>query len=355
MRTTLPILFLFFAACSSSSGEVDHSTTQLHSAAVVTVTTAEGRSIEVPVVVEANGQVVGEREARVAAGATGRIVDVLVERGTAVSKGDVLARIDARLLAATRDEARAALATAEANLAVAEDACKRTKALHDKGLSNGAELLKSDASCATARANVEGAQARLRSAEARVNDTAVRAPFSGVVGERLISAGEYVRDDSGVVTLVGNSDLRLELTLGEREAMRVSGGETVHFRVTGDETDRVAVIDRMSPSLRAKGRDLVVEAKIDDASLNGLRPGAFVRGGVETAAQQAIAVPIEAVNRDGSTTRAYVMNEGRAEERIVGVGAPQGSEIPVLDGIRAGERVISPIPSGLRDGAAVTE
>ncbi|MEZ4317209.1 MAG: efflux RND transporter periplasmic adaptor subunit [Myxococcota bacterium] len=321
----------------------------------VAVTSVEARSVEIPVLIEANGQIVGGHEARVASGATGRVVDVRVERGSTVSKGEVLAVIDDRLLTSTRDEARAAVAQAAANATVADDECKRAKALFDKGLSNEAARLRADAQCATARAALEAAEARLRAAEARVSDTRLKAPFAGVIGERMVSPGEYVRDDTTVATLVGNADIRLELTLGERQAMRVTGGEIVHFRVSGDDVDREAVIDRISPSLRDRGRDLVVEARISEHDLVGLRPGAFVRAGVETAAQTAVLVPVSAVARDGSATRAWVVNEGRAEERIVAVGAVQGEEIPVLDGLVPGERVISPIPGGLRDGAAVVE
>ncbi|MCA9568447.1 MAG: efflux RND transporter periplasmic adaptor subunit, partial [Myxococcales bacterium] len=328
---------------------------QTHALQPIAVSTAVAGPVDLPVVLEVRGQVVGDREARVAAGATGRVVDVVAERGTRVARGDTLARLDDRLLTASRDEARAALAQAVAHADVADADCARAEALFAKGLSNEAAVQQARSACAAARATAEGARARLASAEARLSDTRIRAPFAGVVSERLVSPGEYVRDDSGVVGLVGTTDLRLELTIGEREAHRIAGGEVVRFRVAGDDHDRQAVIDRISPALRDKGRDLVVEAAIDAADLEGLRPGAFARGGVQSEVRTVVAVPEAAIARDGSATRAWVVTEGHAEERVVAVGRAESGRVPVLDGLSAGERVITPVPAGLHDGAPVTE
>lgn len=323
--------------------------------APLAVTSAVAEAMEVPVVLDVRGQVITDRQARMAAGATGRVVEVLVERGATVREGDVIARLDGRLLTASRDEAKAALAQAEANLRVADDDCERGQALYERGLSNDAALLKARGACATAQASADAARARLAAAEVRLADTRIRAPFAGVVEARLVSPGEYVRDDSSVVVLVGTADLRLELTIGEREASRVQGGEDVVFRVAGDARDRRARVDRVSPSLDASGRDLVVEATVDAADAADLRVGAFVRGGVQTGARPAVAVPEAAVVRDGAATRAWVIASGRAEERVVAVGQAVDGRLPVLDGLVAGEAVISPVPAGLRDGRAVEE
>lgn len=353
MLTSSLLMFSLLAGCGSSSGEEAHS--ESAPTGPVKVTTVEVRDVDVPVVVDAMGAIAGDREARVAAGATGRVIDVRIERGSVVKKGEVMVVFDDRLLSASREEARAAVAQSEANLKVADDDCQRAQALFDKGLSNDAALIKAKATCAGAKATLDSAKARLQSADIRVGDTRLRAPFDGIISERLVSPGEYVRDDSGVATLVGISDLRLEVTIGERDSTRIVGGESVRFRVAGDTIDRLAIVDRISPLLRDKGRDLVVEARIVEDSAKGLRPGAFVRAGIETAAQRAVAVPATAVKTEGSAHRAYVVREGRIEERIVAIGTDQGGELSILDGIRSGEKVVAPIPDDIRDGAPALE
>jgi len=355
MRNLIPVVVVlsFLVACQTGApadANVGDQTTEEAPLQLALVAPVE---ISVPVDIDATGQVVGAHQARVAAGTTGRLVSVDVERGHPVRKGDTLARVDDRLLRASLEQAEAALSQAESSLKTATDEAKRARSLFEQGLSNTAALDRAEAAAIGAEAAVASGRAVVRSATVRVEDSRIKAPFDGIVITRMVSPGEYVRDDSAVVELVGTDGLRVELTLGERQAAAIVGGETVLFRVMGDTADRVAVIDRVAPAFRAGSRDLVVEALVDAKSAEGVRPGAFVSARVTTGERPVLSVPASAVRTEGVVSRVYVAVDGQLEERIVPIGPEIDGQIVVLDGLLSNERVVVEAVDGVRDGARI--
>ena len=343
------LLLLALVGCLPSTETSSGETAE----APISVPLAAALPASATIALDANGTVAGDNESLVAAGTTGRVASVHAERGQSVSKGDLLLKVDDRLLSASVDEARAALALAQANHGVAKDECERAQTLFDKGLSNQAALEKSKASCVTSEANEDAARARLRSVEVRLGDTGLRAPFDGVIAERRVSPGEYVRDDTPAFRLVGMDALRLELSVGEKEAARIQGGEKVEFEVPGETVVRTATVDRVAPSLNEKGRSLMFEAVVNDA--DGLKPGSFVRARVITGVQEAVSVPTNALRSDGGVHRLFVANGGQLEERLVVIGESNAETTIVLEGLKAGEKVASPLTAAVRDGARVQE
>ena len=343
------ILFLSLVGCGLTGSNAGTTTAQ--PAAIVQVPLVEATSITTPMAITATGTVVGEHQSKVAVGSTGRVLETYAERGSEVRKGDTLLKLDDRLLSSSLAEAKASFAQAKASLEQANDECKRAEALFTKGLSNDAALSKSRTSCATAKATADGAEARLRSAEVRVSDTRLKAPFSGVVSERMVSAGEYVNDATVAFNLVEMNPLRLKITIGERDASRLHGGEIVTFTVAGDTQPREAIIDRVAPSFSESGRDLTIEAKVSDASLTGLKPGAFASASITVADVESLGIPTSALRTDGTLSRIYVLNDGFLEERIVAIGPTVGEQVAILDGLKAGEKVAAPLNDTVRDGA----
>jgi membrane fusion protein (multidrug efflux system) len=344
------VLLFGLSACGPS---VSESSAHADSAPPIAVSLVAPVEVSVPVDVVVTGQLVGSHRARVAAGTTGRLTSVEAERGAALRRGDTIARVDDRLLRAALDQARAQLAQAEANQRIAADSATRARALFDGALSNQAALDQALTAAATADATVAAARAAVRSAEVRAEDARIKAPFDGVVVVRNVSPGEYVRDDSPVIELVGTADLRLELTLAERDAAAIAGGEEVLFTVQGDPTPRHARVDRVAPAFRESSRDLVVEALVDPADAANLRPGAFVSARLRTGARPALAVPAAAVRTSGAVSRVFVEVEGRVEERIVPTGPEMDGQTTILDGLSAGERVVNELSAAVVDGARI--
>jgi membrane fusion protein (multidrug efflux system) len=304
-----------------------------------------------PRVVDATGTIIADVDARIAAGATGRVEAVLAQRGASVKEGDVLLQLDDRVLVGARDEARAALRQAEANATLAADDCQRAEAIFAKGLSDEATIGRARAQCAATAAAADAAKARLAQAQARVDYTRLKAPFSGIISERMVDPGEYVRDDSVAFTLVASEPLRLQLTLSPEAATEIHGSEPVAFTVAGSAEPHTASVDRIAPGLREKGRDLLIEALVSDIDASKLKPGLFVSAHVQIGDQEVPAVPAAAIRTAGELHTVFIAIEGRLEARIVELGEPVGELVTVTAGVKVGEKVAATNDESVRDGA----
>jgi membrane fusion protein (multidrug efflux system) len=199
-------------------------------------------------------------------------------------------------------------------------------------------------------AQAAAAAARLSIWEINVTDTAIRAPFDGVVAERVVAVGEYVRPDSRVVTLIAMDPLRLELTVPESSAAFIQKGQQVEFTLTA----MPGVVYRtqvsfVGPGLRRGSRDLVVEALVPNKQ-HKLLPGQFATAKVALSEQPLPVVPRTAVLEEGGRHKLFVVNEGRLEERMVQVSESSGDSLGVVAGVRVGERVVAAAREDLRDG-----
>src|SRR5947207_15195381 len=129
-----------------------------------------------------------------------------------------------------------------------------------KGAISKADYDRSHTACETTKWSVSAAEARKTMTAEALRDTEIRAPFSGMVVERFVSAGEYVRPDSRVVTLVDVESLRVELTVPEADVAQVRQGMTVEFRAAGKDKPIHGRVRYIGPSVRKQTRDAVVEA-----------------------------------------------------------------------------------------------
>ena len=197
------------------------------------------------------------------------------------------------------------------------------------------------------------ASARADLAMKALADATVRAPFGGMVGERFVNIGEYVQPSSRVASLVELAPLRLQLTVPEVEAGRIAPQQAVTFEVQAfpGESFR-ATVAYVGPALRVATRDLVAEAVVPNADRR-LRPGMFATAHLELPSEPAVAVPRSALRSDGTAARLFTVLDGRIEERIVQTGSERDGYVAVLDGLRAGERVVTRLTDQIRDGVPV--
>jgi membrane fusion protein (multidrug efflux system) len=172
--------------------------------------------------------------------------------------------------------------------------------------------------------------------------------------ERLVTAGEYVRADTRVVSLVDIDKLRLELTVPESAVGSVSEGQTVTFRVASfGDREFPAKVQYVGPAVRRASRDLVVEAILDNAD-HKLRPGLFAAARVELGSASTPVVPLTALRDEGAARRVFVVNrENHLEERIVEAGDAMGDVIAIVRGVTSGENVVKVAASDVRDGLRV--
>ncbi len=309
--------------------------------AAVAVTTAKVVEIEVPTTLRVSGTLRGNQETDLAANAVGRVLATQVERGAAIAPGQVLARLDVRAAALSAVDARAQAASVQAQQQQAQQECARYEQLKQKGAVSDLDYDRVQTQCRTLPLTAQAATARAQLAAQNVGDGIIRAPFAGVVTERYVEVGQYVRQDSRIATVVSLDPLRLELSVPEAFVGKVKTGASVSFRVAAFP-DKVYTGDIrfVSGALRATTRDLVVEALVKNSDKT-LLPGMFADVELTTGTQKLPGVPRAAlIDRDAQQHAFFLANE-RLEERILSLGPPNGELVSVLKGARIGDSIVT--------------
>ena len=287
-------------------------------------------------------------EVRVGSRASGVVERLFVRVGDAVEAGQVLARLDTRELEARRDERRAALATAAADLAFARADLARRSRLAAEGLLPPSDLEVAERAFAVAGTREAEARAALASTETQLGYATIRAPIAGVVANVTTQEGETVAASFATPTFVTLLDLsRLELWayVDETDIGRVRAGQAVSFSVdTYPGVELPGRVDTIYP--KAEIRDNVVNyvAVVRFARPEGrvLRPEmtASVRVAVETRAD-VLTLPRRAVRRDGARTYVLLARPGSGpERRRVTTGASDESSWEIREGLSEGDEVL---------------
>lgn len=318
-----------------------------------TVKSAAVTEIEVPITLRLSGTLRGNRETDLAANATGRVLATQVERGAAVTPGQVLARLDVRAASLSAVEARAQAASAQAQESQAKAECSRYDQLKAKGAISDLEYDRAMSQCRTLPLSAEAASARARLAAQNVGDGIIRAPFAGVVTERQIEVGQYVRQDTRVVTLVSLDPLRLELAVPESEVSKVKVDAEVRFTVAAFPGKQYqGKIRFVSGALRSTTRDLVVEAVVQNPDKT-LLPGMFADVELTTGRRKLPGVPKAALQLREGQAHAFAVVGGRLEERLLSLGPEAGDRVSVLKGAAVGDQMALPPFENLSNGQRV--
>ncbi len=286
------------------------------------------------------GTIEPENRVVVAAQEEGLLTALLVREGDHVQRGDALAHLDDRQLAAQ-------LAEAQARLVEAEGQWRRARTLTQEGLITEAD---GDA----ARAAYEVAQARVEALRTRLSFTRITAPVEGVVTVRHVELGDLVGSRAPVVELAAGRRV-LRVPVSELDVVKLRPGDSC--TVTVDAlTQRAfsARIARIFPAADRASRQVTVEVVLEETAPE-IRPGFLARAELVVERLPAAIVVPEPVVLRGSEfpTFVYVVEEGVARVRPVQVGLRRDGEAQILAGLAAGERVVIEGSSFLRDGTAV--
>ncbi len=377
------------AACSTQAkGSADPAASAPEPLAI---TTAVVESRPLDRFLQVTGSLTADEQAEVSAETAGRVVATPVERGTRVTEGTLLVRISASETSAQLEEAEANAAqiearlglapgapfnpdavpdvmNAKANLQLAEAEFNRIKSLLDQKVVSQSEYDQRLTQVEAARQqhqaarnaaeqsyrSLQAARARITLAKKSVADTLVRAPFAGVVAERLVSAGDYVSRGTKVATVVRVDPLRVELTIPEQSVSLVKMGQLVRLSVDAyPGKEFTATIRFVSPSLRSDQRALTVEAVT--ANPDGLlKPGLFATALIkQTISAPGLLVPATAVETVAGTSRVFVVKNDRIEERIVTLGEKVDSLVELTSGVAVDEVVAADPRGRLVDGRVV--
>ena len=323
------------AGCKRSAAD-DKASTPLPPVAVRTAVVGE---VQAPVTLRLSGNLKGLRETDLAANASGRVTSTTVERGSQVKVGQVLAQLDVRSASISAAEANAMALSAKTTAEQAKSECARSEALKASGAISAAELERVTAQCRTSSLGVEASSARAQMAAQNVGDGSVRAPFAGVVTERYVDIGEYVRPETRVVTIVSIDTLRLELAVPEADAAKIKEDAEVGFHVaTFPERRFAGKIRFISGAIRTATRDLVVEAIVDNAD-KALKPGMFADIEVNVGVQKLPSLPKDAILEKDGRSRAFFVVDGRLQERVLSTLPEIAGGVPILKGAKAGDAI----------------
>ena len=318
----------------------------------VHVETVDAVEQSVPRVLALTGTLRGSKQTELAANAAGRVQETLVERGSPVKAGDLVARLDVRSAALSANEARAAADLTRTQALSAKRECDRYKALLDQNAISRAEYDRVTDQCSTSSLSIAAAQARASMATQVVGDGMIRAPFAGIVAQRYVEVGEYVRQDSKVATIVAIDTLRLEFSVPEASVGAVKQGGTMTFTVPAYPGRSFAGVVRfVGAALRETTRDLVAEALVDNAD-QALRPGMFASVALRTGEVPLPVIPKSAVVEKEGRSHIFVLAAQRIEERVVQTLAFSGEQVAVLSGLKANEKVVVKPTPALHNGAA---
>ena len=294
-RFAAPILMLGALHLAACKGKTADAAAAVHEEPPVSVKTEPARTIEVPRTLRLTGTLRGDREADLAANASGRVLSTSVERGDQIKPGQVLAKLDTRAASLSAAEARAQADSTRAQEEQARTECERYEQLKAKGAISDLEYQQKITQCRTLPLSVQAASARAALAAQNVGDGVIRAPFAGVVTERFIEVGQFVRQDSRVVTIVSADPLRLEIAVPEAQVASVKEGADVTFAVAAYPERRFpGKVRFVSGALRATTRDLIAEALVPNPD-RLLLPGMFADVELVIGAQRLPSVPASAV------------------------------------------------------------
>lgn len=294
-------------------------------------------------------------EVTVSAEIEGVTRSVKVEEGSQVSKGMLLAAIDDSDYSLQVKRAEATLRQAEATLENTKLEFKRKDALYKEELVTKQQYDDVTTRLSLAEAEVERAKASLSLAKLKLSKTKIISPLACVIKEKRVSAGDFVRNGTPMFVIIQPNPLKLRFTVPEKDVGRLKTNQEVMLKVDGfAETEFKGRVNIVFPNVEEKTRTLQVEALVSNN--NGLlKPGLFSKVILYTAGERdTIVVPVTALLYEAEKVRVFVTEGDRAKERVVKLGSKYGELMEIIDGVKAGEKVVFMGQQNLSEGAKVS-
>lgn len=341
LRTLLAVAAL--AACAKASPESKGAGSGGPGAAgppAMPVEVAVARTDTVVDAILASGQIESIQSVELRPEIEGRLAAILVREGAEVVKGTPLFQVD-------DGELKAEVARAEADRDLARQALERTRELIDQQASSQADLERAEATARSTRAQYDLLSLRL----AR---TTVRAPFSGVVGQRFVSVGDYLTTSSRLASLQTVHPQRAAFQVPERYAAVLKVGQRVVFRVAAlPGKEYTGVVDFVDPVVQLPGRAITVKAEVANPHRE-LQAGMFIDARLATAVRpNAVVIPEDAILPIQGSSFVWVAKDGKATRREVVLGVRTPGWVETKSGVEAGESVVVGGQERLSEGAPV--
>ena len=357
-RATLVAALLITAACSGGSAE-ETSAGTVDPAGIILgaqdVAVAERADISSGILL--TGSLQPAEQVTIRAQVPGTMTGVRVDRGSAVSRGQLLATIEAAGIRSQAAGARASVAAAEAQVALARQQLEAARKLQAAGAMSLIELRSAEAQFEAAEAQLAAARAQSAGATETAGHTTITAPISGVVSAREIEDGEAVSPGAALFTVVNSSVLELSGQIPVDQANRVRVGQPVVFTLDASpEREYRGSVARVDPIADPQTRQVGVYVRLNNPG-GAIVGGQFAKGRVVgQAAPNAVVVPSTAVRQATSGPFVLVVVGDQVARRTVTLGARDESRgiVAIVSGVQAGERVIITPSIQVEDGAKVS-
>ena len=308
--------------------------------AAVPVETQPVKRAQMVAVYSGTAPIEAHEEALVVAKVGGEVRQIFVEEGDAVQAGQLLARLDG-------DRLRLTLAQTDANLNKLERDYKRTLDLSERGLvsRSTAENLKYD---------LDALEAAPDSARLELSYTDIRAPIGGVISARAIKVGNTISPNDATFTVTDLDPLLAYVHVPEKEFRKIAPGQAAEVIVDALGGERfVGSISRISPTVDPQTGTFRARVEVDDRSRR-LKPGMFARVNIVYERRpDALQLPRTAIIDSDGQQSVYVIDDGKAQQRVIETGLANGGWIEVVGGLEGGERVVTVGQAGLKSGTPV--
>jgi RND family efflux transporter MFP subunit len=285
----------------------------------------------------------------------GRIERVEVEIGRRVARGQLLAALEMRDLQAAVEQARAAVAMAEAQLDNSRAQYARMQELHRRGSVTDKNLEDATSGFRVAEAALQQAQANLSAAEVTLDYAEIRSPIAGWVTAKRIEAGDMARPGEPLFVVEDLSRVEVVVSVPESQVAAIAPGDPARVILGVPETTRDAVVDSVNPSGDPTSRTFEVRLLLDNPD-GRLKAGMFARAEFEHGSRSGLFVSTDALVERGALRGLFVVDaEGRGRLRWIRTGKTLDDRVEVLSGLQAGERYVVAPPLSFADGTPVRE
>ena len=318
----------------------------------MTVTAVKPKRVEWQTRFDADGSVAAWQEVSISPEVGGfRIVDVLVNVGDRVTRGQPLATLATTSVANDLAQQTAAVAEARAGLAEATANASRARQLRDSGAISAQQVNQYLTAEQTARSRVQAAEARFKAEQLRMSQTRVDAPDDGVISVRAATAGAVARAGEELFRLIRQGRLEWRADVPGSDLYLVREGQPVELAMP-DGSTVAGKVRTVAPTIDPQTRRGVVYVDIGDDE--GLRAGMFVRGRFNLGHSAALTVPAASVLvRDGFSYLFKLGADNKVSLAKVETGRREGDRIEITDGLAADETVVDTGVGFLADGDLV--
>jgi RND family efflux transporter MFP subunit len=302
-----------------------------------------------------SGSLTPERSATIRSEMSGAVLQTYAEAGQRVSAGQPLAQIDAAVLRDQQLSARGAVTTAQSNYDIAQRELSRNTTLEKAGAIAERDLERARNALIAAQGQLATARAQLANISKQLDKASVQAPFTGVVAQRQVNAGDVVSPGAALFTVVDPGSMQLEASVPAEALTQVRVGMPVDFKVNGyPNRSFTGRITRVNPTADPATRQVKIVASIPNAG-NTLVGGLFAEGRVSSEERIAPMVPLGAVDERGLRPTVVRLKNGKIEKVEVGTGIRDAAAetVEITTGLAPGDTLLLGAARGISPGTPV--